>query len=150
MRMIIDSGNIDSKDFTEVKTEVGASGLKDLMSKVVEFYNINNTSKEVKASMEAIKSSITDLMSSLEIDKIEHKGVKCTLSRRENKSINEDGLLEFCKTLNIDGLVKTVEVVDMDVLENLIYTKQLEADKITPFITITESVFPKISGKLID
>ena len=150
MRMIIDSGNIESKDFSEVKSTVGASGLKDLMSKVVDFYNINRQSKDIKSSLDAIKSSITEVMSSLEIDKIEHKGIKCTLAKRENKSVNEQGLLDFCKSLNIDGLVKTVEVVDMDVLENLIYTKQLDADSVSKYFTITESVFPKISGKFIE
>lgn len=150
MRMIINNGNIESKDFSEIKSSVGASGLKDLMSKVVEFYKVNSQSKDIKASLDAIKSSITDLMSSLEVDKIEHKGVRCTLAKRENKSVDNEGLLNFCKTLNVDGLVKTVEIVDMDVLENLIYTKQLDADSIKDFFTITESVYPKISGKLIE
>ena len=148
MRMRIDTGNIDAKTLDEVKTNSGSAALKNLMEHVLDLYNLNQDSKSIKAAMDNTKETITTLMKSLEIDKIEHKGVRCNLTERVNKDINTEKLLEFCKTLNVEGLVKTVEVVDMDALENLIYTKQLDASLIEPFILKTTSVYPKISGKL--
>lgn len=148
MRMRIDTGNIDAKALNQVKTNAGSAALKSLMEQVLDLYTLNQDSKNIKAAMDNVKETITTLMKNLEIDKIEHKGIRCNLTERVNKDINTDGLLDFCKTLNFDGLVKSVEIVDMDVLENLIYTKQLEASAIEPFIVKTTSVFPKISGKL--
>lgn len=148
MRMRINAGQIDSNDLSQVKTEAGSSALNSLMSMIVEFYNLNNSSKDLNGKLSTIKSNIVELMRSIDVEKIEHKGVKCSLTERVNKSIDEEGLLDHCKSLNIDGLVKTIEVVDMDVLENLIYTKQIDGESIEKFIVKNISTFPKVSGKL--
>ena len=148
MRMIIDSGNLEAKSLESVKTEVGTNALKGLMSDIVEFYRLDKKTKELKATVSAKKASIVETMSTLDIDKLEHKGIKCTLTERVSKSVDEDGLLEFCKTLNFDGLVKTIEIVDMDVLENLIYNKTIDSDILSPYITETVSTYPKLSGTL--
>ena len=148
MRMRIDSGNIDAKTLNEVKSETGSNALKSLMEKVVDLYKLDADKKQLEAIMKDSKTDIITLMKSLEVDTIEHKGVRCKLASKTTKTINEEALLEHCKSLDINGLVKTVEIVDMDVLENLIYTKQIEANSIEPFITKSISTFPKISGKL--
>lgn len=147
-RMKIDTGIIEANDFKPIKEDVGSSALKNLMDLVIDFYEENKLSKEVNDKLKTIKNNIVEVMQTLDIKKIEHKGVKCTLSERTNRDINTDGLLEYCKTLNVDGLVKTVEVVDMDVLENLIYLKKIDEGDIKPFITESISRFPKVSGEL--
>ena len=148
MRKRIDSDNIDAKTLNEVKSETGSNALKSLMEKVVDLYKLDADKKQLEAIMKDSKTNIITLMQSLEVDTIEHRGVRCKLASKTTKNINEEALLEHCKSLDIDGLVKTVEIVDMDVLENLIYTKQIEANSIEPFITKSISTFPKISGKL--
>lgn len=148
MRMQINAGELDAKSFDTVKTNTGTAALNTLMSQILDLYSLNETSKQTKAAVDTLKTSITELMKATDVKKINHKGINCTLVEKQNKNIDTDKLLDFCKTLEVEGLVKTVEVVDMDVLENMIYTGKLEQDTITPFITITESVYPKLSGKL--
>lgn len=148
MRMQINAGELDAKSFDTVKTNTGTAALNTLMSQILDLYSLNETSKQTKAAVDTLKTSITELMKATDVKKINHKGINCILVEKQNKNIDTDKLLDFCKTLEVEGLVKTVEVVDMDVLENMIYAGKLEQDTITPFITITESVYPKLSGKL--
>ena len=148
MRMRINTGSIDVESLDKVKSEAGASALNSLMSKIVEFYKVDKDKKSLDERLSGIKSNIVELMKSVDVDTIEHKGIRCKLASRINKTIDEESLLKYCKSLNIDGLVKTVEIIDMDVLENLIYTKQIEAESVDKFIIKTTTQFPKISGSL--
>lgn len=60
-------------------------------------------------------------------------GIQATVSVTEKVSFNEEELLAYCKTLNIPGLVKTKEYVDMEVLEDAIYHKDVDAAKLDPY-----------------
>lgn len=51
-------------------------------------------------------------------------GWKCSLTVSEKKEMNEDRLLEFCKQHKIKA-IKTIEVVDSDALERLIYAGKI-------------------------
>lgn len=147
-RMQIKAGNVESNDLDKIKSDAGTAALKNLMENVLTFYSLNNQFNSVKESINSVKDTITTLMSNLDLDVIEHKGLRCKLAKRTNTNIDEEGILEFCKTLNIDGLVKTKEYVDMDVLENLLYQKQLDSALVEKYIIKTESQYPKLSGKL--
>lgn len=110
--------------------------------------------KELKAQYDAAfkedQAKIIEHMKPLGMKDLKVNGIKCTLSERVNRSCDENGLLEYCKTLNIPGLVKTVEVVDLDILGDLTYNLKIDPADIERFYTksVTESI--RISGKLID
>ena len=55
----------------------------------------------------------------------------------------KDELVDFVKTTNIPNITKTVEVVDMDVLEDALYHKLIEPKDIEPYRVITE--IPKLT-----
>ena len=95
-------------------------------------------------------TAIINQMKPLGMKDLKINGVKCTLSERVTRSCNEEGLLEFCKSLNIPGLVRTVEVVDLDVLGDLTYNLKIDPADIEQFYTksVTESI--RLSGKLVD
>ena len=60
---------------------------------------------------------------------IEVNGWKCSLSVTEEKVMNEDRLLEFCKANKIK-CIKTKEYVDADALEKLIYSGKISEELI--------------------
>ena len=127
---------------------IDTAAYNSLTKEVLEYYNIDQQKKSISDLANTKKQEIIDLMKSLSMDELKVNGVKCTLSTRTNKSIDQEKLLKYCKKLKIKGLVKRVEVVDLDVLENLTYTRQIDPKDIDQFTTksITESV--RLSGKL--
>lgn len=118
-----------------------------LTKEVLELYNLDQQQKTAKNMVDAKKESILAKLKALKLENIKVDGVKCSFVKTSRKSIDQEGLLKFCKALKIKGLVKRVEVVDLDLLENLTYTRQIDPADIEEFTTtsITETV--RISGK---
>jgi hypothetical protein len=95
-------------------------------------------------------AAIIEHMKPLGMKDLKINGVKCTLSERVTRSCNEEGLLEYCKSLNIPGLVRTVEVVDLDVLGDLTYNLKIDPADIEQFYTKSISESIRLSGKLVE
>lgn len=147
-RLNITDGMLKSKDMDQIQSSAGANAVTQLMSDIIDLYETKKSYDDWEDLLDKKKLAVLNLMSSLNVDSMTSKGVKCSLCERINKNIDTDGLLEYCKSLNIDGLVKTVEIVDMDKLEDLLYHKTIESEPLDEFIVKTESKYVKISGKL--
>ena len=147
-RLNITDGMLKSKDMDQIQSSAGANAVTQLMSDIIDLYETKKSYDDWKNLLDKKKLAVLNLMSSLNVDSMTSKDVKCSLCERINKNIDTDGLLEYCKSLNIDGLVKTVEIVDMDKLEDLLYHKTIESEPLDEFIVKTESKYVKISGKL--
>ena len=119
----------------------------ELVALAENYYDVDQHKKEITARHTSIKERIQVLMRNLKMDVIQTNGLKVTLSKRENKSVNEAELLEYCKTLNHPGLVKTIEVVDLDVLEDLTYKRIITPEEIGQFTSVSISESVRISGK---
>lgn len=126
---------------------IDPSAYNELTREIIDYYNADQEMKSIKNICEAKKSNIIDSMKNIKLDAISINGIKCTLSERSNKSIDQQKLLEYCKGLNIDGLIKTVEVVDLDMLEDLTYKRQIDPTDIDEFTTKTTSTVLRLSGK---
>lgn len=55
-------------------------------------------------------------------------GLTAKISTQRRESFNEEKLLNVLKSINIDGIVKTKEYVDMDALEDAIYSNKIPKD----------------------
>lgn len=87
-----------------------------------------NALKKVVADLNAkLKTAIKSL--NQQNKDIEVNGWKCSLSVTEEKVMNEDRLLEFCKANKIK-CIKTKEYVDADALEKLIYSGKISEELI--------------------
>lgn len=87
-----------------------------------------NALKKVVADLNAkLKTAIKSL--NQQNKDIEVNGWKCSLSVTEEKVMNEDRLLEFCKVNKIK-CIKTKEYVDADALEKLIYSGKISEELI--------------------
>lgn len=126
---------------------INTAEYNSLTKEIVELYNLDQQQKIAKTMLDDKKSSVLTKMKNLNMDSIKIDGIKCTFSETKRKSIDQEGLLKFCKSLKIKGLVRRVEVVDLDVLENLTYTREVDPAEIEKFTTvsITESI--RLSGK---
>lgn len=127
---------------------IDTAAYNSLTKEVLDYYNIDQQKKSLSSMADAKKQQVIELMKSLNMDELKVNGVKCTLSTRTNKSIDQEKLLAYCKKLKIKGLVKRVEVVDLDVLENLTYTRQIDPADIERFTTKSISESIRLSGKL--
>lgn len=147
-RLNISDGMLKSKNMEQIQSNVGANAVAQLMEDIVDLYRTKKSYDEVKDLLDKKKLAVLNVMSSLDVDSMTSKGVKCSVCERVNKNIDTEGLLDYCKTLGIDGLVKTVEIVDMDKLEDLLYHKTIDSEPLDEFIVKTESKYIKVSGKL--
>lgn len=92
---------------------------------------------ETKAKMDSYKKqvdsdnkSIKTLMEELKQYECSAGGFVAKLSIIESESFNDEKLLSVLKELGLVECVKSREYVDMDVLENLIYTNKLDPAKL--------------------
>lgn len=92
---------------------------------------------ETKAKMDSYKKqvdsdnkSIKTLMEELKQYECAAGGFVAKLSIIESESFNDEKLLGVLKELGLVECVKSKEYVDMDVLENLIYTNKLDPTKL--------------------
>lgn len=142
--------NIASAKTSEVPAPVIADSAGQLTDLIKRAYQHKEQKEHYTALFKDDSAAIIEHMKPLGMKDLKVNGVKCTLSERVTRSCNEDGLLEYCKSLNIPGLVKTIEVVDLDVLGDLTYNLKIDPSEVEQFYTksITESI--RLSGKLTE
>lgn len=132
---------------SESKTE-DKDNMSNLSNLIVTAFKRYEAKKIADDKFKEIQKTIIEQMNSLKLSTLSVSGIKCTKSERTNRSCDEQGLLEYCKSLKIPGLVKKVEVIDLDVLGDLTYRKEIDPDEVEKFYTksVTESL--RLSGKL--
>lgn len=121
--------------------------LSNLMVTIKSLYDTKVLKDNYTQDYKSKQALVIEQMKPLGLKDLKVDGIKCTLTQKVNRSCNEDALLEYCKKLNIPGLIKTVEVIDLDVLRDLTYRKEIDPDEVEQFYTksITESI--RLSGK---
>ena len=76
-----------------------------------------------------------------------HMGNTAKVTTQKRESFIDDKLISKLKELGVTSPIKTVEVVDMDELENVIYNGDLDASKLTDCKQVKEVVVLKVSKK---
>lgn len=99
---------------------------KQLDELIPTYYKNKEKMESYKKLVDEQNKNIKELMNgeySYEIGK--YKAVVSTSTR---VSMDEQKLMMLLKANNIKGVIKTIEVVDMDALENLIYHNEIPKD----------------------
>lgn len=99
-------------------TKKNQTELEDLIKA---FYFNDSQKKEYSAIAEEEKARIKAIMQENEITDYIVGDLKAKYITSVTENFNEDMLLDVLKKHGLDGCIKTVEVVDMDALENAIY-----------------------------
>ena len=112
------------------------------------FYEDKQTADHFKKIAEDFNSSIKKLFTELNKNEFEtDNGLVAKMNVQKRESFNEEKLLEKLKELGVNTPIKTIEVVDMDELENVIYNGQLDASNISDCREIKEVITLKVSKK---
>ena len=99
---------------------------RELLEDLVRAFYFNDSQmKKYKAVSEEEKSQIKDIMKENELTDFAVSGVKVKYVESRKEELDEDKLLEILKKNGLTNCVKTVEVVDMDALENAIYHREV-------------------------
>ena len=81
-----------------------------------------------------LKATLKTLLNENEITKFETtNGIKVSLTTSSKITFDDELLLEFAKQTEIPELVKTKEYVDMNILEDAIYHKDINVEDLIPF-----------------
>lgn len=89
------------------------------------FYYNESQKKEYASIADDKKAKIKALMKENDIKDFEVGDLKAKYVVSNTDEINEQALLELLKKHNITQCIRTVEVVDMDLLENALYHNEI-------------------------
>jgi len=119
--------------------------LEDL---ITSFYQDKELLEKYKKSTTKYNEEIKQQLAKADLDKFEtSEGLIAKISTQKRESFNEEKLIQRLKELKITTPIKTVEVIDYEELENVIYNNELDATKITDCKQVKEVTTLRVSKK---
>ena len=116
------------------------SNLNELLKS---YYDITSQIKALENTKKTLNNSIKTIMATNKLNTYTSEDGYKSIYSVSKQCKFKDELVDFVKTTNIPNITKTVEVVDMDVLEDALYHKLIEPKDIEPYRVITE--IPKLT-----
>ena len=118
---------------------------KKLDDYIEEFFIVKNEVDKYKKIADEDNKEIKKLMQNAKITEyMTENGLVAKMGVQKRESFNEEKLLTKLKELDVRTPIKTIEVVDMDELENVIYNGQLNAGEITDCKQVKEILTLKV------
>ena len=122
---------------------------EQFLSDMIEYYFQQKQELDgLKKETENANSDIKYLMNRL--DKKEFQtdfGLVAKMNVQKRESFIDEKLIAKLKELKVTTPIKTIEIVDMDELENVIYNGDLDASKLTDCKQVKEVITLKVSKK---
>lgn len=104
--------------------------MNDLQKLINEFGTRNEQVKSLKKETDALNTQIKEIMANLPGGVAETEQFVAKYSVTTTSDFDEPKLIERLKQLGCHGVIKTVEVVDMDALENAIYNGHIAGSEL--------------------
>lgn len=121
---------------------------RELNALIQGFYEDKQQFDYYKKETDKTNKEIKELMQQLDTGEFEtDNGLVAKMNIQKRESFNEAKLLEKLKTLGVTTPIKTIEVVDMDLLEDTIYNGQLDASKLSDCKQVKEVITLKVNKK---
>lgn len=122
--------------------------MDELNDYIEEFYIVKNEVDKYKKIADDDNKKIKELMEKANFTEFEtSNGLVAKVSIQKRESFNEDKLITKLKELNICKPIKTIEVIDYEALEDVIYNNELDATKISDCKQIKEVQVLKVNKK---
>ena len=122
--------------------------MDELNDYIEEFYIVKNEADKYKKIADDDNKKIKELMEKANFTEFEtSNGLVAKVSIQKRESFNEDKLIAKLKELNICKPIKTIEVIDYEALEDVIYNNELDATKISDCKQIKEVQVLKVNKK---
>lgn len=132
-------------DVVQEMEAIEKSGLSNelyqsLKSDISTYYEVNNQVKSLKKSMDVLNKNIKEQLMQENLDHVEVGGYSAKITTVSSVSFDPDILLALVKEIGRDDLIKTREYVDVDDIERLVYTGELNAKDVAPAQILKEQV----------
>ena len=128
---------------TELKMDINV--LNELIDN---YYQDKEQADYFKKMADDFNKTIKSVMQNLEVNEFEtNSGLIAKLNVQKRESFVDEKLIAKLKELGVTTPIKTVEVVDMDELENVIYNGSLDASELTNCKQIKEVPVLKVTKK---
>ena len=142
---------VDYEDNLKLKwsTIEDAKNEEELLSDMINYFTEQKEPFEsYKKEVDGANADIKFLMNKLGKNEFTSSwGYTAKLNIQKRESFIEDKLIAKLKELGVVSPIKTVEVVDMDELENVIYNGWLDASELTNCKQVKEIPVLKVSKK---
>ena len=91
---------------------------------------LKSQADSLKKELDVDNATIKELMAQSDSTEYEVDGWVAKYSVQERESLDEQKLLQIIKDAGVqkEGLIKTVEILDMEVLEDLLYKDEIPAE----------------------
>ena len=118
----------------------------ELLNGLIGSYKQNKESLDnYKKIAEEQNSQIKEIMQNNNLEEYQTlDGLKAKITVQKRESFIDDKLIAKLKELGVTSPIKTVEIVDMDELENVIYNHQLDAAELTDCKQVKEVITLKV------
>ena len=113
---------------------------QSLKSDISTYYEVNNQVKSLKKSMDVLNKNIKEQLMQENLDHVEVGGYFVKITTVSSVSFDPDILLALVKEIGREDLIKTREYVDVDDIERLVYTGELNAKDVAPAQILKEQV----------
>lgn len=132
-------------DVVQEMEAIEKSGLSNelyqsLKSDISTYYEVNNQVKSLKKSMDVLNKNIKEQLMQENLDHVEVGGYSAKITTVSSVSFDPDILLALVKEIGREDLIKTREYVDVDDIERLVYTGELNAKDVAPAQILKEQV----------
>jgi hypothetical protein len=102
----------------------------DIIEKVTNYAELDAKAKQLEELKKPLNSEIKAYMKHNDLKEVSAAGIKAVYGKQERVSMNQDKLLDKVKQLGLNHAIKTVEVVDEQVIESMIFNGELNASQI--------------------
>lgn len=133
------------------RREVAVPAKETLEIILIRYARLKKEMDEIEKGVKEDNAKIKSEMVALGLAEFSAGGVKASISVTEKSDFNEEQAIEIIRT-NVSPdifptVVKTKEYLDDDALEDLIYSKKIDAILLAPCTTIKPSVITLRIGK---
>lgn len=103
--------------------------MSDITKLVNEYLELKPQEKELKDKIGEINSNIKSYLAETGEDTVTTSKGSVYLSERKSDSYDEEGMIEFIKSLGLRGIVKKKEYIDFDALESALYHEKFSEEQ---------------------
>lgn len=115
----------------------------EIIGIIEQFGNVKTQADALTKEANGYKDTIKSYMAEKEVDELSTENFRVKYSVATSRDFNQEKLLAKLKELGATDCIKTVEVVDMNNLENAIYNKKIDASLLADCEVVTET--PKLN-----
>ena len=119
---------------------------EEILAKLIPSYEANKSQMDAyKKVVDKDNKEIKKIMKEADLTQFEVDGIRATYSVSTRQDFNEESLIEKLKEMKIRGVIKKKEYVDMEALENAIYSGKVNASELSTCQTKKEVVTLRVS-----